>query len=213
MVRSELPVPVGLPAIDPLAELVRAVQAGDRRATNQLLRAITPALLRVARQILGAEHPELRDVVQEAAFGVLTALPRFRGECSVLHFSCRVAVLAGMNVRRRELSHASKAHRLAQMASVLPDWGDADTPERALASERCVSAVRELLGTLPEAQAEVLGLHYAVGLTVDEIAATTAAPVETVRSRLKLGRRALRGRVLRDRRLADLVDAKHGNAR
>jgi len=44
-----------------------------------------------------------------------------------------------------------------------------------------------------------------VGLTMPEIAAVTGAPLETVRSRLRLGRNAVRMRVLEDRRLLEVV--------
>jgi DNA-directed RNA polymerase specialized sigma24 family protein len=74
-----------------------------------------------------------------------------------------------------------------------------------LLGERAADAVRELLGSLPEAQAEVLGLHHAVGLSMIEIAAVTGAPLETVRSRLRLGRRAVRQRVFGDQRLLEVV--------
>jgi RNA polymerase sigma-70 factor (ECF subfamily) len=74
--------------------------------------------------------------------------------------------------------------------------------------------VRLLLGSLPEAQAEVLGLHHVVGLTALEIARVTQTPVETVRSRLRLGRQALRQLVLKDAQLSEVMGVKEdGHAR
>jgi RNA polymerase sigma-70 factor (ECF subfamily) len=190
---------------DPLADLARRAVEGDHAAANALLTALTPALLRVARQILGAGHPEVNDVTQEAACGVLLALPRFRGESTLVHFACRVAVLVAMNVRRRQISHARKAENLSVLQEVYPVGTLPPTPEDRLLGERAADAIRELLGSLPEAQAEVLGLHHAVGLTVSEIAALTGARHETVRSRLRLGRQAVRQRVLGDQRLLEVV--------
>jgi RNA polymerase sigma-70 factor (ECF subfamily) len=198
---------------DSLAELGRRAQAGDRRAMTELLSLLTPALLRVARQILGPLHAEVHDVTQEAACGLLSALPRFRGESTLLHFACRIAVLAAMNARRRELSRARKAQGLYQQEHVCPSRPPPETPEQALSSEHCVRAMRELLDSLPAAQAEVLGLHHVVGMTAGEIAGLTETPLETVRSRLKMGRRALRDRVLGDERLLEVVGASHGHAR
>src|SRR5262245_51437105 len=91
---------------DELAELAAAVERGDRAALRTFLLAIVPQMLRVVRRVLGPGHPDLEDVAQEAAYGVIDALPRFRGEGSVLHFACRTAVHTAMNVRRRE--HAKK---------------------------------------------------------------------------------------------------------
>jgi RNA polymerase sigma-70 factor (ECF subfamily) len=112
-------------------------------------------------------------------------------------------MLVSMNVRRREASHSRKTEtftELQEVVSALPP-----TPEDRLLGERAASAIRKLLSSLPEAQAEVLGLHHVVGLTMPEIAAVTGAPLETVRSRLRLGRNAVRLRVLEDRRLLEVV--------
>jgi RNA polymerase sigma-70 factor (ECF subfamily) len=170
--------------------------------------AIAPSLLRVARQVLGPDHPEVDDVAQESAFALLQALPRFRGECTFRHFACRVAVLSAMNVRRREASQAHKVQRLSSTARATEDAGT--SPEDMLLEQRAASAIRDLLGSLPMAQAEVLGMHYVVGLTAAEIARVTGAPVETVRSRLRLGRQALRQRVLADRELCDVMGVSDG---
>jgi RNA polymerase sigma-70 factor (ECF subfamily) len=190
---------------DPLAELARQAAAGDHAAANALLIKLTPALLRVARQILGPQHPELSDVTQEAACGLLLALPRFRGECTLVHFACRVAMLVSMNVRRREISHHRKTETLSELQQVYLPSALPPTPEDRLLGERAAEAIRQLLGSLPEAQAEVLGLHHVVGLTMPEIAAVTRAPLETVRSRLRLGRHAVRQRVLGDQRLLEVI--------
>jgi len=198
---------------DPLAELGRRARDGDESAAHALLVALTPSLLRVARQILGAGHPEVKDVTQEAACGVLRGLPRFRGECTLLHFACRVAVLAAMNARRRELSHARKTGNVTELCALYTVYAEAPTPEQLLMGEQAANAIRELLGSLPEVQAEVLGLHHVVGMTAAEIAQVTGAPLETVRSRLRMGRQALRQRVLGDPSLLEVVGASDGHAR
>ena len=130
----------------------------------------------------------------------------------MVHFACRVAVLVSMNVRRRQASHVRKAECLSELQEVYPASALPPTPEDRLLGERAAEAIRELLGSLPEAQAEVLGLHHVVGLTLPEIAAVTSAPLETVRSRLRLGRHAVRQRVLGDQRLLEVVSGRdeHG---
>jgi len=199
------------PSADPLAALAHRARQGDAAAAHDLLVAIAPSLLRVARQALGPAHPEVQDVAQEAAYGVLLGLARFRGECTLLHFACRVAVLASMNVRRRDRSQSEKVKHLVEQQS--SDADSVPSPEHVLLEQRAADAVRELLGTLPEAQAEVLGLHHMVGLTALEIAKVTQAPVETVRSRLRLGRQALRQRVLGDEQLSELMGVSDGHPR
>jgi RNA polymerase sigma-70 factor (ECF subfamily) len=199
------------PNTDPLAITVERARAGDRAAIRELLTAIGPSLLRVARQVLGPGHPEIPDVAQEAAWGVLRGLDGFRGECTLTHFACRVAVLASMNVRRRERSQLFKAQQLSEQWRT--ERLDAPSPERAALDQRAANALRGLLDTLPAAQAEVLCLHHVVGLTALEIAALGGTPVETVRSRLRLGRKALMDRVLGNEQLLDTLGVSDGNAR
>lgn len=196
---------------DALASVSERARAGDRAAIRALLVAIGPSLLRVARQVLGPGHPEIQDVAQEAAWGVLRGLDGFRGECTLHHFACRVAVLASMNVRRRERSQAYKVQQLGVLWQA--EAAEAPSPERAALEQRAAHALRELLDTLPEAQAEVLCLHHMAGLTASEIAALGGTPVETVRSRLRLGRKALMERVLGSEQLLDALGVSDGNAR
>src|SRR5258705_2463376 len=87
---------------DELADLVAAIPGGDQAALRTFLSAIVPHLIRVVRRVLGPGHPDIEDVAQEAAYGVVDALPRFRGEGTALHFACRIAVLTAMNARRRD---------------------------------------------------------------------------------------------------------------
>lgn len=196
---------------DPLASLVERARSGDRAAIHALLVAIGPSLLRVARQVLGPGHPEVPDVAQESALGVLRRLDTFRGDCSMQHFACRVAVLTGMNVRRRERSQRFKAQRLGELEPA--STGDGGSPERHVLAQRAASALRALLDELPAPQAEVLCLHHMVGLTALEIATLAGAPLETVRSRLRLGRKALLARVLGDEQLLDTLGVSDGTAR
>jgi RNA polymerase sigma-70 factor (ECF subfamily) len=196
---------------DPLASLVERARSGDRAAIHALLVAVGPSLLRVARQVLGPGHPEVPDVAQDAAWGVLRRLDTFRGDCSLQHFACRIAVLTAMNVRRRERSQRFKAERLGELEPASSE--EHASPERQVLAQRAAGALRALLDELPAPQAEVLCLHHMVGLTALEIATAAGVPLETVRSRLRLGRKALMARVLGDEQLLDTLGVSDGTAR
>jgi RNA polymerase sigma-70 factor, ECF subfamily len=196
---------------DPLAPLVDRARSGDRAAIHALLVAIGPPLLRVARQVLGPAHPEVPDVAQDAAWGVLCRLDAFRGDCSMQHFACRVAVLTAMNVRRRERSQRFKAQRLGELEPA--SSSEFPSPERHVLAQRAAHALRALLDELPAPQAEVLCLHHMVGLTALEIATIAGVPLETVRSRLRLGRKALMARVHGDEQLLDTLGVSDGTDR
>jgi RNA polymerase sigma factor (sigma-70 family) len=186
---------------DPLGELARLVasERTNQDAARTLLRAVTPGLLRVVRGVLGAQHPDVPDVCQEAALALLKALKDFRSECTVLHFACRVGILTAVNARRRA--------RMTRHASVVEDefFDSAPGPAETADAARRRAVLRSLLDELPPAQAEVLALHVMLGYTVTETAAAVAAPLDTVRSRLRRALAALRERINNDGVLLEVV--------
>jgi RNA polymerase sigma-70 factor (ECF subfamily) len=134
----------------------------------------------------------VEDVAQEAALVVLNALPGFRGESSVVRFSTQTAILVAMNARRKRAA-AKRGGGLTALAAGLDELEAlAAGPEEQLARRRAAGAVRALLLSLPAAQAEALGLHCIGGCSLAEIALATGAPLQTVKSRLRLARQALR---------------------
>src|SRR5690349_13638449 len=88
-------------ASEPLAGLAALCRDGDAAAQRTLLVAVGPAMLRVIRGVLGSAHPDVEDTLQDAMVALHLALPGFRGECTTLHFACRIAVQTALNARRR----------------------------------------------------------------------------------------------------------------
>jgi RNA polymerase sigma-70 factor (ECF subfamily) len=189
-----------------LAALADDVARGDSTALRTLLTTITPQLLRVVRRVLGGDHPDLEDVTHEAAYAVVEGISRFRGDCTVRHFACRIAALTAMNVRRRE--RTSKRNR--EREPIDPEDFPADQlrPDQAAQRNSLAPIVRELVSNLPEPLAEALTLHVILGYTVGEIAQASDAPVETVRSRLRLAKRSLRKRALGHPMLGEVLEAE-----
>lgn len=179
---------------DPLAPLARAAQSGDPASIRVFLAALAPRVLRIVRQVLGAEHPDVEDVTQEALVGILEAMARFRGESSVTHFIRRVALLTALNARRR--------HQLREHLAPRTAWEDAppavascSTPAEAVETQRCLRAFEALLDELPAPQAEAIALHCVLGYTVGETAEACQVPENTVRSRLAAAKATLRKRL------------------
>jgi RNA polymerase sigma-70 factor (ECF subfamily) len=203
---SQAPPGARAAAEDPLAGLAREAAAQKRDATRRVLVAVGPSMLRVVRTVLGPHAGDAEDVLQEASEGFLGALRSFRGECSVLHFACRVAVFSALAWRRRV------TFRTAQMVDAPDlDEGLADawlSPVELAIAARRREALETLLDELPPPQAEVLVLHCALDFTVDEIAAAVGRPTETVRSRLRLAKRALRERIGGSAELAEILGSK-----
>jgi RNA polymerase sigma-70 factor (ECF subfamily) len=170
------------------------------------LQRIVPVLLRVVRRVLGAAHADLEDVTQEAAYAVVESLPEFRGEGSVRHFACCVAVRTAMNVRRRDATRKRARQGTPldpeRLSSEVPD------PEASAESASLIPIVRELMLTLSEPLAEALTLHVVLGYTVTEIAESSGISVETVRSRLRLAKQALRKRALGNPSLREVLEVE-----
>ena len=182
---------------DPLRAIASAAARGDRTAQRTLLLETGSALLRTVRAVLGGASPDLEDVFQEAMTAAHLALPGFRGECSTMHFVCRIGVQTAMNARRRGRTRAR--HLEVTDDGELADLARDDvSPADLLAVARRRRALRRLLSELPEPQAEVLALHTMLGYTIEETAQVTGAPVNTVRSRLRAALAALRQAVLAD---------------
>jgi len=178
-------------AEDPLRELATAAAAGSREAQRTLLVAVGPPLLRVVRGVLGGQHPDLEDTLQEAMVSLHLALVGFRGECTTLHFACRIGVQTALNTRRRN-GYRTRHTPTTEPAALAELARDERSPAETIDAAACRETLRGLLAELPPPQAEVLALHILLGHTVDETAATLAVPRDTVRSRLRAALASLR---------------------
>lgn len=69
---------------------------------------------------------------------------------------------------------------------------DGSTPETALDDKQQASRLHRAINSLPPEQKEALVLQQFSGLSLEEIALIVAAPVETVKSRLRYAMRKLR---------------------
>jgi RNA polymerase sigma-70 factor (ECF subfamily) len=192
-----------IPRHDELALLAGNVQRGDEAALRTLVTAITPHLLRTTRRVLGPQHPEVEDVAQESACAVVDALGRFRQETTFLNFACRIAVLTALNLRRREMRMKRSGQRDPQDPDEL--MSEETNPEERAISAVLTPVVRDLLDSLPERQAETLALHTVLGYSLSEVAETCGVPLETVKSRLRLAKQALRERVLDSPQLREVA--------
>jgi len=193
---------------DRLVPLARKAGARDRDAMKRLVVAVGPAMLRVIRTVVGPHVADAEDVLQDASEAFLTALGSFRGQCTVLHFACRVAVFSALAWRRRFVLRAVPIVDDGEME--LDEWpADAGVSPAELAiAARRREALEALLDELPPPQAEVLILHCALDFTIDEIAGAVGRPMETVRSRLRLAKRALRERIGGNAELAEILEMR-----
>ena len=167
----------------------------EPEALDKLLRKLAPMLLGLVRSVLGRDHPDIEDALQETLVAVTHALPKFEGRSSVSHYASRIAVRTALQIRKRKLRWLERA--------VGPESVEGDTPYEDAVALRRRRKFFETIDTLPEEQAETLMMRIVLGYSLKEVAAATQCPVNTVRSRVRLGKAALRARIEADATLAE----------
>jgi RNA polymerase sigma-70 factor (ECF subfamily) len=184
---------VGVHAVDregmdeePAAEaaLLRAAQAGDREALEQLVARYKRPLFALCYGTLGhAEDAE--DAVQEAFLRALRSLSGFRGEASFRTWLYRIAVNICLNWKRdhRPTEPWDEA-RFSAMAAP----GAALSPETAALRNL---QMREALGTLLPRHRAILILKEREGWSVAEIALALRWKTKRVEHELSKARHQL----------------------
>ena len=192
----------GLPSNEERARaLANRAASGDLAATQEFLAYVWPTLTRVAAGVLGARHAELDDAVQQSMIALVRALPAFRGECHPAGYASRITLRVALRVRRNVKRDVTRREALGQLES--DDDAGLATNDDALGSRRR-ELLRELLEDLPEEQAEALTLRVVMGWSLEEVSRASGAPVNTVRSRVRLAKEALRARIEAQPALAEL---------
>jgi RNA polymerase sigma-70 factor (ECF subfamily) len=188
------------PRPDELLPLARAAAGRDPTAAASLVTHIAPFVLKVVRSVVGRDHADVDDVAQDAVIAVLASLDAFRADSTVLHYAGRIALFTALGARKRE-----KARRRRVEEEPSETIEGPQSPLADLVVSRRRDILLALLDELPEPTAEALALHFILGHTVAEIAGAAGVSVNTVWSRLRLGREALQRRLSRDKRLAELL--------
>jgi RNA polymerase sigma-70 factor, ECF subfamily len=191
---------------DLLGPLAKRASRGERVAVRHLLEAIAPQVLSAVKSVVGSVGPDPEDVTQEALVAIVHAMPAFRAECTVLHYATRIAVRTALAARRRALAgdlRLEQMHREAAATDPLPP-----SPAQEVVSARRRDLVRSLLDDLPEAQANAFAMRILLGHSMQEVASATGAPLNTVRSRIRLAKEALRRKIEQEPAILELLGAR-----
>jgi RNA polymerase sigma-70 factor (ECF subfamily) len=171
-------------AASPPDPRIAAAARGDRDAAEALCRELLPRVRNLVRYLLRGDA-RVDDVAQEALIAVLRGLASYRGDGRFESWVDRVVARATFTAIRRIRAETQPGQHAPVEGDAEPDSTRGDS--YALRRELAVA-----LDRLPTDQRQSLVLHFAAGMTVPEIAEAAAAPIETVRSRLRLGKAALR---------------------
>jgi RNA polymerase sigma-70 factor, ECF subfamily len=172
--------------------LVLRSQTGDEGALTELILLYSPRLRYYLRKMLPRhcdnDSDQAEDLLQETWEGALRSLGSLRDAAAFPAWIYRIARDRAWLVLRRE--------RL-----VLPLLPEAELPATAEEPDftaEDAAAVHAALAEIPAEQREVLVLRFIEGLSYEEIATITAAPLGTVRSRLFYGKESLRQLLAKD---------------
>jgi RNA polymerase sigma factor (sigma-70 family) len=171
-----------------LARKIRAAECGDERAVRSLLAVVAPTVSRVVGLVLGRSHPDAEDLVQESLVDFLRALPVTGDELELGQLAAFVSLRRALEAWK--WSPAAYEALAPSEDEVRVRWYWRFSAEH-VARERQRRTLSGLLTTLPDDEAEVLGLRVLAGLSVDQIAEFMGFPAAAVRSRLRTAKRQL----------------------
>jgi RNA polymerase sigma-70 factor (ECF subfamily) len=170
-----------------LDTLAREALGQEPDAVRRFLLAVSPAIRRACRSVMGAQHTDLEDTIQDCLIDVTRALPGYRFEGNLFGYVSKIAVRRALVSRRRNTARVRHLQLLEDLHDGLP-VADANAREIERAE-----LMRDLIRRLRPIQAETLVLRVVLGFSVEEIASLAEVSVNTVKSRLRLGKNTLRG--------------------
>ncbi|MCP4676960.1 MAG: sigma-70 family RNA polymerase sigma factor [Deltaproteobacteria bacterium] len=179
-------------------ELAQSAARGDEQACRHLVERLFSRVRRTVSYLAGG-GADAEDLSQMALIQIVNSAGSFRGDCTLEYWADRVAVQTAAkcfakNKRRAELW---ETHLVVPPA--------AHMTENEVEQLRLRQRLAELLHKLSEKHRTAVALHYLYGYKVDEIAELTSARVNTVRGRLRVGKKRLQQLAMRDTLLSEWI--------
>ena len=185
-----------MPTTIPDEELMLRYRDGDLRAFEELYRRHRVGLYRfIAWRSPRADWVE--EVVQDSWANLHHARSRYQSDASFRTYLYQIARNRLLDLLRQQAPLlAADLGTGTDGRDVFDGLADAAqdvvTPDAALAAKQRHDSLHHALAALPSEQKEALVLQQFSGMSLEEIAAVVAVPVETVKSRLRYAMRKLR---------------------
>jgi RNA polymerase sigma-70 factor (ECF subfamily) len=166
--------------------LMARVARGDEVAFRQLSRRHVPAMVGLARRVLG-NAADAEDVVQEAMLRVWTHAPRWQPLAAFRTWLTRVVVNLCLDRKRRKpWVDLDAAGEIADPAPSVPEVAEQNEREQALTAA---------IGELPDRQRTAIVLTYREGMTNAQVAEVLDTSVSAVETLLIRGKKTLRAKL------------------
>src|SRR5471032_2401668 len=171
--------------------LMARVTRGDEPAYRTLTRRYLPAMLGLARRILG-NAADAEDVAQEAMLRVWTHAPRWQPLAAFRTWLTRVVVNLCIDRKRRRPWVALEA--VGEIVDATP--GVAEIAELGERERALTTAIADL----PARQRTAIVLTYSEGMSNAQVAEILDTSISAVETLLVRGKQNLRARVAQDRK-------------
>jgi RNA polymerase sigma-70 factor (ECF subfamily) len=181
--------------------LVARLRSGSEEAFAEWIRDQGPAVLTVARRLLGNEE-DARDATQETFLSAFRGIQGFQGGARLSTWLHRIAVNSAL-MRRRTLSRRREEMAEDDFEDLLPrytpgghhvdapgPWGE--SADAAAVREETREEVRRAIERLPENYRLALTLRDIEELETDEVAEHLGITVNAAKIRVHRARQALR---------------------
>jgi RNA polymerase sigma-70 factor (ECF subfamily) len=187
--------PVDAVAHGPLTALAKEALGNEPEKVRKFLDGIAPTVRRTCRGVMGHAHPDLEDAIQESLVDLIRALPHYRFEADVSRYAAKIALRVAIAERKRGRARAESLHSFEHdVGSRTPSLD----PAGVVADVECSWLVSLIVRKLKRVQTEAVLLRFFLGCSVEEIACITGVPLNTAKTRLRVGKDNLR-RVLEKR--------------
>ena len=186
-----------------LTPIVEKAQSGDKAAMNELLEAVYKDLYFHAKKAVRDEHLA-EDITQETSIEIFTKLKTLKvpklfpvWAKRILHNKCASHFRGEVDI----LLDADEENET--LLDRLPDTDDTHIPEKVLEDKELGDALMSIVDSLPAEQRMATILYFYEQMTSREIATIQGTNEETVKSRLRYSRKALKTKI-------EEYEQKHG---
>ena len=181
--------------------LIADFKEGSRERFDELVKAYTQKLYRLAYGLLGNHH-DAEEVVQDAFVRAYRGLDSFRGDSSFETWMHRITMNLARNKfhwnRRRGEGITVSLSDQGEPGEDGDPVGELELPDTSYSPDRLIQKVETQdnvirgMNTLPQSLREAMILRHVKDLPYEEIAGLLNCPVGTVKSRIARGRELLR---------------------